>query len=97
MPQLSIARFYPKEAGVKKWIRTVRLNRELDQVIITEEFDLERAVPVSFSVMTPRTATANDHSVTMKLAEGAGTVCLLTFDATQLADGFHHFRPPRCR
>jgi hypothetical protein len=80
-----IAKAYPKEAGVKKWVRTVTLDRKLDQVLITEEFDLERAVPVSFSVMTPRTATANDRSVTMKLAEGGGTVCLLTFDAAQLA------------
>ncbi len=80
-----IAKAYPKEAGVKKWMRTVTLDRKLNQVMISEEFDLERAVPVSFSVMTPRTATTNDRIVTMKLAEGAGTVCLLTFDATQLA------------
>ncbi len=80
-----IAKAYPKEAGIKKWMRTVTLDRKLNQVLITEEFDLERAVPVSFSVMTPRTATANDRSVTMKLAEGGGTACLLTFDATQLA------------
>ena len=80
-----IASAYPSEAGVKSWIRTVTLDRKLNQVMISEEFDLERAVPVSFSVMTPRTATTNDRIVTMKLAEGAGTVCLLTFDATQLA------------
>ena len=80
-----IAKAYPKEAGIKKWIRTVRLDRKLDQVIITEEFDLERAVPVSFTVMTPRIANTNNGSVTMKLADGSGAVCLLRFDATQLA------------
>jgi hypothetical protein len=35
--------------------------------------------------MTPRIATANDRGVTMKLDEGGGRMCLLTFDATQLA------------
>jgi hypothetical protein len=81
----NIAKAYPKEAGIKKWVRTVTLDRKLDQVIVTEKFDLERAVPVSFSVMTPRIATDNGRSVTMKLAEGGGTVCLLKFNATQLA------------
>ncbi|MFZ0339816.1 MAG: heparinase II/III family protein [Terracidiphilus sp.] len=80
-----IAKAYPQEAGVKKWIRTVTLDRKLDQVKITEEFDLERAVPVSFTVMTPRIATTDGSNVTMKLADGAGTACLLTFEATQLA------------
>lgn len=80
-----IAKAYPKEAGIKTWIRTVTLDRKLDQVVITEEFDLERAVPVSFTVMTPRIVTANDRGMTMALAEGSGTVCLLKFDAGQLA------------
>jgi hypothetical protein len=80
-----IAKAYPKEAGIKKWVRTVTLDRKLDLVMITEDFDLERAVPVSFSVMTPRLATIDGRSVTMKLAEGNGRVCSLTFDAAQLA------------
>lgn len=80
-----IAPSYPKEAGIKKWVRTVTLDRKRDTVAVTEEFDLERAVPVSFSVMTPRIATTDGRSVTMKLAEGTGRACSLTFDATQLA------------
>ncbi|MGB8845140.1 MAG: hypothetical protein WCC73_05650, partial [Terracidiphilus sp.] len=38
-----------------------------------------------FTVMTPRIATTDGSNVTMKLADGAGTACLLTFEATQLA------------
>jgi hypothetical protein len=66
-------------------VRTVTLDRKRVIVAVTEEFDLERAVPVSFSVMTPRIATTDGRSVTMKLAEGSGRACSLTFDATQLA------------
>jgi hypothetical protein len=80
----NIAKAYPKEAGIKKWMRTVTLDRVRDIVGITEEFELERAVPVSFSVMTPRIATTDGHSVTMKLAESNGRACSLIFDATQL-------------
>jgi hypothetical protein len=80
-----IAKAYPKEAGIKKWVRTVTLDRKRDIVAVTEEFDLERATPVSFSIMTPRIATADGRSVTMKLSEGSGRACSLTFDATQLA------------
>jgi hypothetical protein len=79
-----IAKAYPKEAGIKKWVRTVTLDRKRDIVAVTEEFELERAVPVSFSVTTPRLATTNGHRVTMNLAEGNGRACSLIFDATQL-------------
>jgi len=80
-----VAKAYPKEAGIKKWVRTVTLDRKRDIVAVSEEFDLERALPVSFSVMTPRIATTDGRSVTMKLAEGDGRPCGLTFDASQLA------------
>jgi Heparinase II/III-like protein len=80
-----IAKAYPKEAGIKKWVRTVTLDRKSDIVAVTEEFDLERAVPVSFTVMTPRIATTGDRSVTLKLAEGSGRTCSIMFDPAQLA------------
>jgi hypothetical protein len=80
-----VAKAYPKEAGIKKWVRTVTLDRKRDIVAVSEEFDLERALPVSFSVMTPRIATTDGRSVTMKLAEGDGRPCGLMFDASQLA------------
>jgi hypothetical protein len=80
-----IAKAYPKEAGIRKWVRTVMLDRKRNIVAVTEQFDLERAVPVSLSVMTPRIATTDGRSVTMKMAEESGRACSLTFDATRLA------------
>ncbi len=46
MVSFDIAAAYPKEAGIKKWVRTVTLDRMRDMVVIAEEFDLERSVPV---------------------------------------------------
>ena len=81
----NIATAYPKEAGVKSWVRTVTLDRVHDRITVEEDFELERAVPVSLSVMTPRIATVDPGgSITMKLASGTGKPCLLKYDAAQI-------------
>jgi len=79
-----LATTYPREAGVKRWIRTVTLDRVKGRVAIEEDFELERAVPVSLSIMTPRLATVNTGSITMKLADDAGSASLLKFDGAQI-------------
>jgi hypothetical protein len=80
-----IAKAYPKEAGIKKWVRTVTLDRRLDSVFIVEEFDLERAVPLSFTVMTPRIATIDALGLVMKPADGNGRACRLNLKTAHLA------------
>ena len=51
---------------------------------IEEDFELERAVPVSLSLMTTRLATVNaGGTITMK-ALVSGKACLMKFDATQM-------------
>ena len=80
----NIASAYPKEAGVKSWVRRVTLDREHNKVTIEEDFELERAVPVSLSLMTTRLATVNaGGTITMK-ALVSGKACLMKFDATQM-------------
>lgn len=82
----SIADAYPKEAGIKVWIRTVTLDRRQDKVTIEDNFELERAVPVSFSIMTPRLPAADGSGrVSMKLIAGSGTPSLLKFNAGDLS------------
>lgn len=82
----SIADAYPKEAGIKSWVRTVTLDRRQDKVTIEDNFELDRAVPVSFTVMTPRVPVADGSGrVSMKLATGSGTPSLLKFNAAELA------------
>ncbi len=80
-----IAKAYPRDAGIRKWIRTVELDRVQDAVTITEEFDLESAQPISFSVMTPRTVTVRERSLAMKTPQGGGRDCELAFDPARLA------------
>lgn len=81
----NIATAYPAEAGVKSWIRTVTLDRVRDIVTVNENFELERAVPVSLTVMTPREATvdASGH-MTLKLAKGEGRSCVLKYDGAEM-------------
>ena len=80
----NIASAYPKEAGVKSWIRTVTLDRVHDRVTIEEDFELERPVPVSLSVMTPRAATVGANGVTLKAVSGDGKAALLKFNNSEL-------------
>jgi hypothetical protein len=81
----NIADAYPKTAGIKTWIRTVTLDRKNDKVTVEENFELERAVPVSLNVMTPRVPVADaPGSITMKLAGGEGKPALLKFAGVEL-------------
>ena len=81
MVSFDIAKAYPKEAGIRKWIRTVTLDRKLEQVMITEEIDLERAVPVSFTVMTPGVPTyLAGRYIAFNQPAASGRTCWLTFD-----------------
>lgn len=81
----NISEAYPKEAGVTSWVRTVTLDRRANKVEIEEDFKLEKAVPVSLSVMTPRSAAPGPGVLTLSLASGKGKATLLKFDADVLA------------
>jgi hypothetical protein len=75
-----IASAFPPEAGVKSWMRTVTLDRARDKVIVEEDFDLERAMPVSLSVMTPRLANVDTAgSITLPPAAGDSKACVLKY------------------
>lgn len=80
-----IARAYPKEAGVRTWVRRVTLDRVRDVVEVEENFELDRAVPVMLSIMTPRVATVETGGrIVLKLASGSGTDSLLKYDKTEM-------------
>ena len=81
----NIAEAYPKEAGVKSWVRTVKLDRKANKITVEENFELESAVPVSLTVMTPRFVNVEPGgSITLKLATGDGKDTLLKYDADQI-------------
>jgi hypothetical protein len=82
----NIAGAYPKEAGIKSWIRTVTLDRARSRVIVEEDFELANAEPITLSVMTPRVPTTNGQgSITMALASSDGKATLLKFNADALS------------
>jgi len=80
-----IASAYPPEAGVKTWVRTLTLDRAHDVITVNENFELDRAVPVSLTVMTPRIVSVDaGGSLTMKLAAGEGRSCMIKYDAAEI-------------
>ena len=52
-----IAAAYPKVAGVERWVRTIRLDRGADRMVVTDRYTL-RGGPgkVEMSLMTPKVA-----------------------------------------
>jgi hypothetical protein len=74
----NLATAYPKEAGVKRWMRTVMLDRTARRVEFVEEFALGEAVPVELSLMTAREPVIAAGSVKIGSA-------VLALDAGQLA------------
>jgi len=59
--QLDIARTYPKQANLKSWIRTIRLNRGRD-IVVTENYALDQpASEITLSLMTPCKATMQNE------------------------------------
>ena len=51
--RLDLAGTYPKQAGLKSWVRTVQLNRGED-IVVTEDYALEQpASEITLSLLTP--------------------------------------------
>jgi Heparinase II/III-like protein len=84
----NIASAYPKEAGIKKWIRTVTLDRVGHRVIIDEDFELEHASEVQLSIVTPRAPESFKAGVLdLPLKASGGRTATLTFPAFDLRPG----------
>lgn len=54
---MNLATAYPAEAGITRWTRKVLLDRKASRILLNEDFQLQRKVPVALSFMTPRTPT----------------------------------------
>lgn len=80
-----IAEAYPAEAGVKSWVRTLTLDRVKNRITVEEAFELERAAPVSLSVMTPRHVDAGAAGrIVLTLAGGEAKPCVLSYDGAAI-------------
>ena len=73
-----IAAAYPKEAGVDRWVRKIRLDRAANRIVITDRYTLRAGSGrVEMNLMTPREARVDGARIHLGaasiLAEGPGT------------------------
>lgn len=84
---MDIAPAYPKEAGVKAWSRTLRLERG-KRVVMRDSFELEKAeAPPAWSFMTVRRPVpAGEGRISLESAEGKakGEAISLLYDGKRL-------------
>lgn len=85
--QLDIAGAYPKQANVKSWLRTVRLNRGRD-IEVTESYTLEKpATDITLTLLTPcKTTVLKDGQLLLESAPGTepGSRVRVVFDGGRL-------------
>ncbi len=82
----NIAEAYPKEAGVKSWLRTVTLDRKINKVTVEENFELEGAKPgesVGYDSEACNCQSGRKHHAeACGMGDGKGS--LLKYDAGQI-------------
>ncbi len=82
---MNLATAYPSEAGVKRWMREVLLDRNAGVVRLTEEFELAKSVPVALSFMTSRVPSEAGKGVfTLKSTKAGVKDVSLKYDASSL-------------
>jgi hypothetical protein len=86
---LNLATAYPDEAGLERWMRTVRLDRKVGRVLINEDFTLGKPAPVVLNFLTPRTpASDKDGLLVLTTANQSSKAVTLKFDPAQLTASF---------
>lgn len=57
---MNLATAYPPEAAIARWTRTLTLDRTANRVLLNEDFQLQKKVPVQLSFMTPFVPTKEE-------------------------------------
>jgi hypothetical protein len=79
---MNLATAYPDEAGVTSWNRSIVLDRNTDRIVLIEEFQLLRKVPIMLSFMTSRTPSLGKQgSIVLSAADKKVRDVYLNFDA----------------
>ncbi|MGB0082936.1 MAG: heparinase II/III family protein, partial [Terracidiphilus sp.] len=80
---MNLGTAYPEESGITRWIRTLTLDRVADRIRLSEDFQLQKKVPVQLSFMTPRIPTQGPKGkVMLAVADTAARDVTLNYDAT---------------
>ena len=75
---------YPAEAGIRRWMREVALDRIAGAVRVTEEFELAKDVPVALSFMSSRVPRDANGVVTFHSEKPGVKDVRLKYDAAVL-------------
>jgi hypothetical protein len=78
---MNLGTAYPPEAGAKKWMREVTLDRRAGVVRVTEEFELAKSVPVALSFMSSRVPTDASGAITFHSEKAGVKDVRLKYDA----------------
>jgi hypothetical protein len=86
---MNLGTAYPAEAGITRWNRTISLDRKAGSIVLNEDFQLQKKVPVALSFITPRTPS-QDKIGTLVLASTDKSVkdVTLKFDASLITATF---------
>ena len=80
---MNLATAYPAEAGITRWMREITLDRKAGRILLSEDFELQRKVPVALSFMTPRVPTQGPQgSVILSAADKSVRNVTLKYDAS---------------
>ncbi len=83
--RMNLATAYPAEAGITDWIRNIELDRVADRILLNEEFELQKKVPVSLSFMTSRVPQESvKGNLVLSVADGKERDVTLKFDPSQM-------------
>jgi hypothetical protein len=81
---MNLATAYPPDAGAKRWLREVALDRKAGTVRVTEEFELAKDAPVALSFMSSRVPTDANGVVTFHSEKPGVKDVRLKYDARVL-------------
>lgn len=83
---MNLATAYPVEAGIQHWLRDIALERKTGLIRLTEEFKLQRKMPVMLSFMTPRIPSKESSgSILLSTAQKTAKDVSLKYDATLMS------------
>jgi len=81
---MNLATAYPPEAGVKRWMREVALDRKAGMVRVTEEFELTKSAPVALSFMSSRMPADGKGEIAFRSEKAGVNDVRLKYDAATL-------------
>ena len=89
--QLDISHAYPKEAGIRSWNRTLRLDRTKNEIECADEYRIEPAPKeITLTLMTCCAVTPSPG--VLSLAVAAGNTVKVTFDARAFTSSVEEIR-----